>query len=95
MRTCVLPFGVVRMPAYRYPYQVSSISRRGARSCRQNFHDIQFEGKPGLSDPSSGMSSTASNWCRCEMWAVSMLPSIACTQLQVECCLAAMNSLAS
>ena len=29
------------------------------------------------------------------MWAVSMLPSIACTQLQVLCCLVAMNSLAS
>ena len=36
-----------------------------------------------------------SHWCRWEMWAVSMLPSIACTQLQVECCLVAMNSLAS
>ena len=29
------------------------------------------------------------------MWAVSMLPSIACTQLQVECCFAAMTWLAS
>ena len=36
-----------------------------------------------------------SHWCRWEMCAVSMLPSIACTQLQVLCCLVAMNSLAS
>jgi hypothetical protein len=26
MRTWVWPLGVVRMPAYRYPYQVSSTS---------------------------------------------------------------------
>ncbi len=43
-RTCGLPLGVVLMPAYRYPYQVSSTSSRGARSCRQNFHDIAFDG---------------------------------------------------
>jgi hypothetical protein len=36
-----------------------------------------------------------SHWCRWEMWEVSMLPSIACTQLQVECCLTAMTSLPS
>ena len=41
------------------------------------------------------MSSTPSHWCRWEMWAVSMLPSIACTQLQVVTCFVAMNSPAS
>ena len=45
-----------------------------------------------MSEPSSGMSSMPSHWCRWEMCAVSMLPSIACTQLQVLCCLVAMNS---
>src|ERR1700753_2649724 len=43
-RVRVLPLGVVRMPAYLYPYQVSSTSRRGARSWRQNFHDIALDG---------------------------------------------------
>ena len=33
-----------------------------------------------------------SHWCRWEMCEVSMLPSIACTQLQVECCFDAMAS---
>src|SRR5215469_12777044 len=91
-RTWVCPLGVVRIPAYRYPYQVSSSSSRGARSCRQNFHDIAFDGYPGLSDPSSGMSSIPFHWCRCEMWAVSILPSIACTQLQYDTCFVAMTS---
>src|SRR5215470_9804557 len=33
------------------------------------------------------MSSMAKYWCRYEMWAESRLPSIDCTQLQVDSCL--------
>jgi hypothetical protein len=40
-----------------------------------------------LSVPSSGTSSIASNWCRLEMCAVSMSPSMDCTQLQKICSL--------
>ena len=71
---------------------MTSISDRA--SCRQNFIDMNPDGYPGLSVPSSGMSSMESNWCRLEMWAVSMSPSIDCTQLQKICSLFAVTSAA-
>src|SRR4029077_5448790 len=68
----------------------TSISDRG--SCRQNFIDMNPDGYPGLSVPSSGTSSIASNWCRFEMCAVSRSPSMDCTQLQKTCSLFTVTS---
>ena len=64
---------------------------RGARSCSQIRIDMEVDGTPGASVPSSGMSEAAWYWCSQEMCDVSRLPSIDCTQLHSTNTLLARN----